>query len=63
MSSILIKNIKSLLQTDVAAPRTIVKGKDMAEVPCINDAYLLIEGHRIAAFGSMDNCPERAGES
>lgn len=50
-----------MLQTDsAAAPRSIVKGKDMAIVPQIHDAYLRIENHRIAAFGSMDDCPDRA---
>jgi imidazolonepropionase len=64
MSSILIKNIKTLLQADPkGAPRTIARGSEMAHVPQINDAYLLIENHRIAAYGSMDDCPDRADKT
>lgn len=32
----------------------------MAELPQINQAYLLLEQDRIAAFGPMEKCPERA---
>ncbi len=34
----------------------------MASIPVLHDAYLLIEGDRIAAFGPMSACPERADE-
>ena len=54
---ILIKNIKELLQvreSDVL----MVAGKEMAVLPKIDDAYLLIENNLIADFGSMDNCPQ-----
>jgi imidazolonepropionase len=34
----------------------------MASLPILHDAYLLIEQDRIAAFGSMSECPERADE-
>ena len=54
---ILIKNIKELLQvreSDVL----MVAGKEMAVLPKIDNAYLLIENNLIADYGSMDNCPK-----
>lgn len=61
MSSLLLRNIKSLIQAE-AKPRPVVKGADMAVLPIINDAYLLIENERVAAFGPMSECPERADQ-
>ncbi|MDN5205603.1 imidazolonepropionase [Fulvivirgaceae bacterium BMA10] len=59
MASLLIKNIHSLVQTDIS-PRRIAKGKDMQHLPVINEAFLLMEGDRIMEFGEMYACPERA---
>ncbi|MCB0526862.1 MAG: imidazolonepropionase [Lewinellaceae bacterium] len=61
MPSLLIRNIKTLVQAEVN-PRKVVKGADMAIVPTIHDAYLLMENGRITGFGAMDTCPERADE-
>lgn len=53
----LIINIKELLQV---RETSIVKvsGSDMAILPSIKNAFLLIEDDTIAAFGNMDNCPK-----
>jgi imidazolonepropionase len=51
--SILITNIKSLVQTETQA-RTCVAGKDMATLSVIENAWLLIEGDTIKAFGPME---------
>lgn len=53
----LIINIKELLQVREAG---IVKvsGKEMAHLPLLNDAWLLIENNLIAGFGTMDSCPD-----
>lgn len=51
-----IKNIKSLVQVEDKA-RLAVCGKDMAEVKCIDNAYLLIEDGIIKDFDTMDSCP------
>lgn len=59
MSSLLIRNIKNLVQAETR-PRPIVKGADMAVLPVVNDAFLLIENERIASFGPMSQCPDRA---
>jgi imidazolonepropionase len=39
-----------------------VKGEAMKHLPTLDNAYLLIEGERIADFGIMDNCPDKADE-
>ncbi|WP_053977972.1 imidazolonepropionase [Mangrovimonas xylaniphaga] len=55
--SILIKNIKELVQvreTNV----TIVKGKDMKVLPTLKNAYLLIEHDTIVEFGPMEDCED-----
>lgn len=52
--SILIKNIKELLQvreTNV----TIVKGEDMKTLPTLKDAYLIIEHDTIVEYGPMSD--------
>ena len=51
MSSLLIRNISRLWQTDADNSRQIVKGADMATVPSLENAWLLIEGDRIHSFG------------
>ncbi|SHI87813.1 imidazolonepropionase [Flavobacterium terrae] len=53
----LIINIKELLQV---RENNIdkVSGKDMAILPKIENAYLLIEDNLIADYGLMDNCPK-----
>lgn len=53
----IIKNIRQLLQ--VRGDRELLKtcGKKMADLPSINDAWLLIEKGIIADFGSMNQYP------
>jgi imidazolonepropionase len=53
----LIKNIRKLVQTE-DVQRKWVAGKDMAKLPSIDNAWLLIKDGLIADFGTMDNCPE-----
>ncbi|OIV39561.1 imidazolonepropionase [Flavobacterium johnsoniae] len=53
----LIKNIQELLQvreTSIAK----VSGAEMAELPTIKNAFLLIKDNLIADFGPMENLPE-----
>jgi imidazolonepropionase len=52
--SILITNIKELVQVE-ESPVDKVCGKDMSVLNTIKNAWLLIEGDRIADFGSMNN--------
>ncbi|GAA4055718.1 imidazolonepropionase [Flavobacterium chungnamense] len=53
----LINNIKELLQIRDASIRK-VSGSEMAILPSIKNAYLLIENDLIADFGLMENCPK-----
>jgi len=61
MSRLLFQNIRQLLQVE-QRPRPLLRGKQMSSLPVLEEAYLLIEDGRIADFGSMENCPERADE-
>lgn len=61
MPNVLIRNIKTLVQAE-RSPRPFVKGADMADLPVLHNAYLLVEQERIAAFGSMETCPDRADQ-
>ncbi len=53
----LITNIKELLQVR-ETPIDKVSGKEMAILPTVKNAFLLIENDTIASFGTMDNCPK-----
>jgi imidazolonepropionase len=53
----LIINIKELLQVrEVGISK--ISGKDMAILPTIKEAYLLIENDLIVAYGPMNDCPK-----
>jgi len=56
---ILIKNIKELVQVRETGI-TKVSGAEMAILPTIKNAYLIIENNIISDFGAMDNCPKIA---
>lgn len=49
---LLIKNIKKLVQVE-DEPKKWVAGADMAKLPCIDNAFLLIDDEKIVDFGSM----------
>lgn len=53
MASLLITNIHQLV--GVRALSTVLRGQQLAELPVIGNAYLLIEDDTIAAFGSMED--------
>ena len=53
----LILNIKELLQVRESNIQK-VSGKEMAVLPSLKNAFLLIENDVIADFGSMENCPK-----
>lgn len=56
---ILIKNIKSLINIE-RTPRKWVAGAEMQQLETLENAYLVLDGDKIADFGSMDNCPQQA---
>ena len=51
MSSILITNIKKLV--NVRDETHLLRGKQLASLPCIDNAYLIIEDDAIADYGPM----------
>lgn len=53
----LIINIKELLQVRETSIDK-VSGKEMAVLPTIKNAFLLLKDDLIADFGSMENCPK-----
>ena len=52
MSSLLITNIKCLVNT--REQNQLLRGKELQHLPCINNAYLIIEDEQIAEYGSME---------
>jgi imidazolonepropionase len=55
----LFRHIHTLVQAETT-PRPVVKGADMAHLPAIDNAFLLIENDKIHSFGSMQDCPTNA---
>ena len=58
---LLIKNIKQLIQVRPEAP-LMLRGNEMAELPVLDNAWMLIENGLIHSFGKMDNCPSNDDE-
>ncbi|MAP55268.1 imidazolonepropionase [Altibacter sp.] len=54
---VLLTHIEELLQVRDSAP-IMVSGKDMAKLPTLKNAWLLLDGDRIADYGSMDVLPQ-----
>ncbi|MFN8287844.1 MAG: imidazolonepropionase [Chitinophagales bacterium] len=61
MKSALIRNIKSLAGIQNASTQKL-SGAQMAALPAIENAYLLIEDGLIKTFGNNEDAPERADE-
>ena len=57
--SILIKNIKELVQV-IDDNRQYTSGVDMSTINSIQDAYLIVKGDLIAAYGSMSDLHNEA---
>jgi imidazolonepropionase len=58
----LIRNIKCLVGAD-SDNLKIRRGAAMAQLPMLENAWLLIDNQRVTSFGTMDSCPERADET
>ena len=59
MSSRLIYNIRQLVGT--RAESHLLRGAELADLPCIDNAWLHIEDDQIAAYGPMSGLPEVFG--
>jgi imidazolonepropionase len=55
MSTTVITNIKLLVNT--REEHHLLRGKELAQLPCIENAYLIIENGIIAEYGKMDALP------
>lgn len=55
MPATLITNIKQLV--NVRQHSSLLRGSELATLPCIDNAYLLIEDDTIAGYGSMNELP------
>jgi imidazolonepropionase len=58
--AILIYNIRQLV--GVHSSSNILRGAELANLPSIEDAYIIIEGEHIAAFGKMDELKNEPSE-
>ena len=54
MSKIIIKNIKGLVQASEETP-SLLKGKEMAHLPIISNAFIAMEDHRVIDYGKMED--------
>ncbi|OWY21498.1 imidazolonepropionase [Sphingobacteriales bacterium UPWRP_1] len=54
---LLIKNIATLVQVEQGPPALRIAGKNMQQLPVLENAFLLMESGRITDFGPMDECP------
>ncbi len=59
--SLLISNIKQLVLCEENPRQTALRGAELADLPFMENAFLLVENQRIVDFGPMANCPQRAG--
>ncbi|MCA6422502.1 MAG: imidazolonepropionase [Flavobacterium sp.] len=57
----LIINIKELLQVR-ETPIEMVSGSEMAILPTLKNAFLLIENDTITSYGPMENCPKNRAD-
>jgi imidazolonepropionase len=55
MSATLITNIKQLV--NVRSQTHVLRGKQLADLPCMENAFLLVEGDSIARYGPMSKLP------
>ena len=56
---ILIENIKELVQVE-NLPALLVKGRDMAKMETVKDAFLFIKNEKIEQFGKMAELDKQA---
>lgn len=60
MSKLLVENIGMLVQFEEEVRRWVA-GADMAFLPRLENAYLLVEDGKFAGWGEMKDCPEVGG--
>ncbi|RYY18763.1 MAG: imidazolonepropionase [Chitinophagaceae bacterium] len=60
MSTSILTNITSLV--NCRSENKLLRGLDLSVLPCINNAYIIIEGREIASFGEMKDLKYSKGE-
>ena len=55
--AMLITNIKVLVNTREQSQ--LLRGKELSRLPCLHNAYLIVDGEHIASFGLMSDFPYR----
>ena len=55
---VLITNIKQLHNIETGTSIKKVSGKDMTLMPCLDNAWLIVENGRIHSFGEMSSLPD-----
>ncbi len=61
--SLLIANIQQLVLAEETPATKPLIGEDLAKLPLLARAFLLVENGRIKDFGPMEKCPERADQT
>lgn len=61
MASLLITNIEKLV--NVREKNHLLRGKELAQLPCIDNAYLLIEDDTIAEYGTMEEFSRKSAKT
>jgi imidazolonepropionase len=56
----LITNIKALVNVRSSWP--LLRGHELAHLPCLENAYLIIDNNRIAGYGTMKDLPYTAAD-
>jgi imidazolonepropionase len=59
--NVLFTNIKELIQVR-ETPINFLSGKEMATLPTIKNAYLLVQNGLISNYGNMEDCPDIQGK-
>ncbi len=57
MSALLITHIRQLVNT--RTQNELLRGSALAQLPCIDNAWLMVEDGLIAGYGSMDQLPDK----
>jgi imidazolonepropionase len=58
--AILFTHIKALVNT--REEQELLRGRHLSDLPCINDAYLVVEGDCIADYGAMDTLEKKPSD-
>jgi imidazolonepropionase len=61
MASLLITNIKTLV--NAREDYHLLRGKELADLPCIENAYLLIEDDEIVEYGCMEDIASKGSRA